>query len=229
MAIRAGDSAVVTLVKVKKDLIEFQLSGGGFGTFGDDTSTSVNLRSIDKSGREKALEKQLKTETDSDRRQDLEDELDAQRDRRERENRRIDAERIRAEERKMERIAAERLRGGSRFNLRFQDAVPNAIRPEDVMAALAEYVDFVPATSSEPIDARPAADVPAYRPPADVIQPRKGMTRTEAERAFGKPIDSSDRREGSIVITMLVFVSGDQRIAADFLEDVLVHYTITSR
>ena len=40
-AIRAGESTVVTLVKVKKDLIEFQLGGGGFGTFGDDTSTST--------------------------------------------------------------------------------------------------------------------------------------------------------------------------------------------
>src|SRR5712692_9870776 len=52
-AIRAGQSATVTLVKVKKDLIEFQLDGGGFGTFGDDTSTSVYIPHIDKSSREK--------------------------------------------------------------------------------------------------------------------------------------------------------------------------------
>src|SRR4029077_99560 len=37
-AIRSGDSITVTLVKVKKELIEFQLGGGGYGTFGDDTS-----------------------------------------------------------------------------------------------------------------------------------------------------------------------------------------------
>src|SRR3984893_19236459 len=123
-AIRAGDSAIVTLVKVKKDLIEFQLSGGGFGTFGDDTSTSVNIKAIEKSSREKELEKQVKAETDSRRRRELQGELDEQRDRRDSDNRRIDAERIRAEERKKERIAAERLRGGSRFNLRFPDAVP---------------------------------------------------------------------------------------------------------
>src|SRR5262249_41988106 len=43
MAIRAGDASTVTLVKLKKDLIEFQIGGGGFGTFGDDTSTTVNL------------------------------------------------------------------------------------------------------------------------------------------------------------------------------------------
>jgi hypothetical protein len=228
-AIRAGDSAIVTLVKVKKDLIEFQLSGGGFGTFGDDTSTSVNIKPIEKSNREKDLEKQVKSETDSHRRRELQEELDERRDRRERENRRIDEERVRAEERKKERIATERLSGGSRFNLRFPEAVPSRIRPEDVMAALAEYVDFVPA-SLEPPDAPLAADVPPARPVVgDVIQPRKGMMRADAERAFGKPIDSSDRREGGIVITTLVFVSGGQRIAADFLEDVLVRYTITSR
>jgi hypothetical protein len=34
-ALRAGEMAVVTLVKVKKDHIEFQLNGGGFGTFWD--------------------------------------------------------------------------------------------------------------------------------------------------------------------------------------------------
>src|SRR4051812_46434498 len=32
-AIPAGASTTVTLVKVKKDIIEFQLGGGGFGTF----------------------------------------------------------------------------------------------------------------------------------------------------------------------------------------------------
>src|SRR5262245_27745621 len=32
VAIHAGDLTVITLIKVKKDLIEFQLGGGGFGT-----------------------------------------------------------------------------------------------------------------------------------------------------------------------------------------------------
>ena len=38
-ALHENESVTVTLVKVKKDLIEFQLNGGGFGTFSDDTST----------------------------------------------------------------------------------------------------------------------------------------------------------------------------------------------
>ena len=226
-AIRAGDSVVVTLVKVKKDLIEFQLGGGGFGTFGDDTSTSVYIKRVEKSNREKELERRVKEENDSRRKRQLEDELDDLRNRRERENRRIDAERARAEELKRERIAEERLRGGSRFNLRYADAVPSGIRAEDVIAALAEYVDFSNAVPSAYVDTKPAR-APAAKS-ADLVLPRKGMTREDAESAYGKPISSTDRREGSIVITVLVFVSGDQRINAEFVEDVLVRYTMTSR
>ena len=227
-SIRAGDSTVVTLVKVKKDLIEFQLGGGGFGTFGDDTSTSVSARFVEKSDREKELEKKVKEETDSHRRRELQDELDSLRDRRERENRRIEAERVVAEQQKRERVAEERLRGGSRFNLRYADVVPAGLRPEAVMAALAEYVDFSNA-GADVREVRPTIDAPPPPPSADVVAPRKGMTRAEAERSFGKPVDTSDRREGSMVVTTLVFVKGDQRISADFVDGILIRYSITSR
>lgn len=224
-AIRAGDTIVVTLVKVKKDLIEFQLSGGGFGTFGDDTSTSANIPLVEKSEREKNLEKRVRDEDDRDRRRQLERELDDLRNRRERENRRIMAERERVEELKRERIAEERLRGGSRFNLRYDDRVPAGMRPEDLMAALAEYVDFGGRT-----DVRTDARTDVAPPPAgDITMVRKGLLRGEAERAFGKPVSSSERREGGIVITTLVFDVGDQRVSAEFVEDVLVRYTITSK
>ena len=78
-AIHSGDTVVVTLVKVKKDLIEFQLGGGGFGTFGDDTSTSANIPLIEKSSRERELEKRIKDEDDRDRRHRLEGELEGDR------------------------------------------------------------------------------------------------------------------------------------------------------
>src|SRR5580698_6834535 len=42
VAIHSGDTVMVTTVKVKGNVIEFQLAGGGFGTFGDDTNTAVN-------------------------------------------------------------------------------------------------------------------------------------------------------------------------------------------
>ena len=47
-AIRKGDTARVTSIVVKKDMIEFQLDGGGFGTFGDDTTTTVTAKTVEK-------------------------------------------------------------------------------------------------------------------------------------------------------------------------------------
>ena len=213
-AIRSGEAAIVTLVKLKKDLIEFQLGGGGFGTFGDDTSTSVDIKDVEKSRREKDLENAIKDEPDPRRKSELVRERDALRDRRERENRRIAAERVRAEELKRERIAYQRLKGGSRFNLRYSGNVPSGIRPEEVMAALAEYVELAVA-SSQP----PGGDGPL----------RKGMLRADVERMFGRAQEVGDRREGTLQVTTLVFASGDQRITAEFVEDVLVRYTITSK
>jgi hypothetical protein len=224
-AILAGDTVPVTLVKVKKDHIEFQLAGGGYGTFGDDTSTSVSLRDQVKSEREKELEKLIRNENDGDRRRRLEGELDDLRDRRERENRRIAIERERLEEEKKARLAERRLRGGSRFNLRYDDRVPTEIRPLDVIAALKEYVDFGeldPMSSGRRDEAAPA-------PSGDINLVSKGMTRAEVERVLGRPAEASERREGSLVITTLIFAVADRRVSADFVEDVLVRYAITSK
>jgi hypothetical protein len=224
-AIRAGDSVVVTLVKVKKDLIEFQLGGGGFGTFGDDASTSVYLPLVDKSQREKDLEKWVRDEEDRDRRRRLQRELDDLRERRERENRRIMIERERLEARKRDEVADRRLQGGSRFNLRYQGSVPAGIRPDDMMAALAEFVDF----RGDAARSFPPPPPPLPAQSGDVSLLRKGMLRADAEREFGRPVQSSERRDGGIVVRTLVFDVGDQRITADFIEDVLVRYTIASK
>ncbi len=219
VALRAGDSTTVTLVKMKKDLIEFQLAGGGFGTFGDDTSTSSNIKLLDKTEREKDLEKRIKNETDRDRKRSLQRELDAIQDRRERENRLLRAESERIEAMKREQIAAKRLTGGSRFNLRYAERVPANVRPDDVMKALAEYVDFDNASGN----------VTASWRPADVSVLRKGMSRGEVERAFGTPVERKEKREGGLVTTTLVFDVSEQRISADFVEDVLIRYAVTSK
>jgi hypothetical protein len=223
-AIRAGDSALVTFVRVKNDLIEFQLDGGGFGTFGDDTSTSVYMPLVSKSEREKELEERVRNEDNSRRRRELQRELEELRDRRQRENRRIDVARAEAEERKRDRVAEQRLNGGSRFNLRYDGAVPVGITPAEVRAALADYVDFFAAgvdVPPPPIAAEP------LRAAGDLLH--KGMSRPEVERELGKPTESSDRREGALTVTTLVFLFGEQRISVEFVEGMLVRYTITSR
>jgi hypothetical protein len=222
-AIHAGDTVTVTLVKVKKDLIEFQLGGGGFGTFGDDTSTTVYMPLEDKSERERTLERLVRDEDDRDRRRRLQRELDDLRSRRERANRRITIEKERLEEAKRARVAEQRLRGGSRFNVRYEDRVPAGIRPEDLVVALTQYVDFDRAQST-----RETAP-PAPQPPADINALRKGMSLAEAEREFGRAVRSSERREGGILVTTRTFDVGQQSITADFVEDVLVRYTVTSK
>ena len=224
VAIHAGDSATVTLIKLKKDLIEFQLGGGGFGTFGDDTSTTVYMPHKDKTQREKDLEKLIRDENDRERRPRYERELDDLADRRERENRRIDIERERAEEIKRERVAQSRLRGGSRFNIRYDDRVPAGMRPQDVMAALGDFVDF---GGGQPTFEPPPPPMPP--PPGGVSGLRKGMTRMDAERMLGPAAESSQRRQGDLVTTTLVFIVGDEKVTADFIEDVLVKYTISSK
>jgi hypothetical protein len=220
-AIRAGETATVTLVKMKKDLIEFQLNGGGYGTFGDDTSTSVYIPHVEPSRRERELDGLIKDEDDKRRRRHLEDERDELRQRRERENRRIDAERAAAESRKRELVADRRLSGGSRFNVRYEDVVPAGVRPEEVMAALDRYVDF--SLGGFPSRRR---EEPAV---SQGTLPRKGMTRVEAEREFGPPVNATQHREGGLVITTLRFASREQEITADFVEDVLVRFSMSSR
>ena len=125
-----------------------------------------------------------------------------------------------AESRKRELVAERRLAGGSRFNLRYEDAVPSGIRPEEVMAALAQYVDFSPGGFP-----RRGMTVP---PAPAALLPRKGMTRAEAEREFGPPVNATEHREGGLMVTTLRFVSRDQQITADFVEDIMVRFSMSS-
>ena len=216
-SIRSGETATITTIKVKKDLVEFQLDGGGYGTFGDDTSLSVNMPDVQKSNREKDLEAATKRETDAKRKRELQRELDDVRNARERENRRIAVDRSFAEERKRAQVAERRLQGGSRFNVRFAGNVPATLNPNDIASALAEFVDFSPA----PQGGRDAQG-------GDGL-PRKGMLRIDAERQFGRPVSVSERREGTLRVVTIVFTRGDSRITADFVEDVMIRYTVASR
>jgi hypothetical protein len=229
-SIRAGEGALVTRVKLKGDLIEFQLDGGGFGTAGDDYPPAVNMPFVEKSNREKDLEKRVKTEQDPARRKQLERDLSDLRESRDRENRRIASERTLAEAYREHLIALRRLEGGSRINVHYEARVPADVTADDLMQALRAYVDF---TSAPP---EPGADVatasaPTATPDTAMSEPalRKGMLRAEVERKLGTPKDASDRREGQLVVTTLVFQRGDERIAAEFVEGVLIRYTITVR
>lgn len=143
ISVREGDRIMITKIKVKDKHIEFQLGGGGYGTFGDDTSSSVFVPSASKTQREKYLEKQLKDETDDRRRRRMREDLDYLRRERERENSRNRAEVAAAEELAKQRIQEKRLQAGSRFNIRFDRNVSGEdLTPTSIIEALSKYVYF---------------------------------------------------------------------------------------
>ncbi len=144
VALRSGESVMVTQVKVKSNLVEFQLGGGGYGTFFDEKATREYVHH-QKSDREKEIERELRgLDEHSERAKHLRREL---RDLRERRERRDAREQAIADERtaiKAEVIAQKALQSGSRFNIRFPDGYlkENPPTPEMLMEILAEWVEF---------------------------------------------------------------------------------------
>jgi hypothetical protein len=232
-AIRAGDDAMITKIRVKPKHIEFQLDGGGYGTMSDETSTSVDLKSTPKSKREKNLEAELKREKDPLRRREMKEELDDLQNAREREDARNRAEVAGAEEQKKQNIRQRRVEGGSRFNIRYRDRLPGSVlTPRGLEAALAEYVTFpvlpvnaVASTQSgQPVEPEAVGATPAPR----AGLPRKGMTAREVAELLGEPVQSSERPEGNLRIVTRSYRSGDGQVTAEFVEDVLFRFSVTS-
>jgi hypothetical protein len=216
-AYRRGEEVLVTKVKLKSDHIEFQLGGGGYGTFGDDTSPHVSVPAVSRSERETNLERDLQKTTDPDQRRRIREELDALRKKREREDARNQAEAARAEQEKAANIRQRRIEGGSRFNLQYGSAVPGvALTPESVMQALSEYVDFSPLTP----DRAEAAPSPA--------ELRKGLTMEEVDAILGRPEAIAERKEGTLIVSTSTYRTRDRRVSAEFVEGVLIRFTITS-
>jgi hypothetical protein len=133
VSLREGDRIAVTLVKVKDDLIEFQLGGGGFNSF-KDSSGLAYVPSVPKSSYEKDLERRVRHETDERRRRHLQRELDDVRRDRERDDARNRVLTEEANEIRRERDRRRALDMGSRFNIRFEkkDVPPTYLVPDGV-------------------------------------------------------------------------------------------------
>jgi hypothetical protein len=240
VSLRNGDTTMVTKVKVNKDNVEFQLGGGGFGTARDNSDTSVHFTPANKSDREKELENQLKNETNPDRRRSLQRELDYVRTERER---RDAYNRARAEDdaaMRTQQVDIKRQQGGSRFNIRIDARkMGDSLTPQVVMDALAAYLDFSGAAvggnaGGSPADASasgaPGLAVRARDQGADPSQGlKKGMSREQVEAMFGKAVESHDHAESGLTITSCTFFGKDEKVQADFVNGVLVQYSVSSR
>lgn len=230
-AIRSGDSALVTRVRIKDKLIEFQLDGGGYT---GSESDYVYVPSADKTQREKDLERDIKNETDSRRKRQMQDDLDRLRRDRYREDQRAQAAAKATAEMSRQRIREERLHAGSRFNIRYQPRVPLDVTPADVMRALAEYVDFGPVAGGRSAPAalrtEPAVVRAEGRFSDGPLTPlSKGMTRDEVEEILGKPTQVADRAEGTLKASKLTFSRPDVIVRIDLVDNVVVRFSIESR
>lgn len=215
-AMIAGQPAMITRVKVKGKHIEFQLGGGGFGTFGDPTGTSVSFTPAEKTLREKNVERELEREQDRRRRAELKEELDFLRREREREDQRLRVTAAQAEELRRGNVSRMAAQGGSRFNVRFDgDVPPEALTPAGLERMLGAWVAFEPP--------RPAAET------GGLAALRKGMLEADVDGLLGPPVARSARAEGSLAASVRVYERDDERVEALFVEGVLVRYTIGSR
>jgi hypothetical protein len=219
-AIRAGESVTVTKIRLKSKHIEFQLGGGGYGTFVDETSSTVSVPPAPVTKREKNLEAELKRETHPGRKRALKEELDELRSAREREDARNRSALAEAQEHRKQNIRQRRMEGGSRFNLRYADRVPReALTPEAVIAGLRQYVDFGELAA----ESEPAA---ATAHPAGGL--RKGLLLQEVDAVLGSPLSNTERKEGRLKVHQRTYSSPMGQVSAEFVEGVLIRYTVTS-
>jgi hypothetical protein len=228
VSIRAGDTVMITRIKIKDKLVEFQLGGGGYGTAGDDTDGSVYVPGAPKTSREKTLEREVKNEADAARRRRLQGDLDDLRREREREDQRNKVISATASEEKKRRIAEQRLHAGSRFNIRYQGAVPAGLTPGGVMAALTDFVEF-PFVEEGARSQTARALVPDLQPAAGPASLRKGMTMQQVSGIFGEPEKTADHMEGRLKVTTATFARDDHRLDAEFVEGVLIKYSLSSK
>jgi hypothetical protein len=234
-AIRNGDNARVTSMVVKKDMIEFQLDGGGFGTFGDDSNTRVAAKVIDKSDYEKSLERQIANTDDFWQKSQLQRELDRERARRERQNSANQEAAAVASQIKALQVMDKRQQGGSRFNLRWQGSIPpDQLTPDAVMARLSQYIDFSNAEPGGPASVpgqaglRPvSSDGPAVPPAAEL---ERGMSLNDVAALLGQgKLLSQSVGDNGLKTEVYEYHSGDRKAEVTFVEGTVVKFLITSR
>lgn len=216
-AVHNGQAILVTKVKVKSNLIEFQLGGGGYGTFADN-AVAPGMPSapyLDTGLRERDIEIQLRYESDPWRRRELYRELDFLRQERLRYNATVGAQAAEAA-RADEQIRQRKAEGGSRFNLRWEKGKlpPEALTPAGFRDLLARYVAF----EEDEAQAGAAGGAP-------LAGLAKGMTVAQAEAVLGPAASVSKGQEGSLPVETRTYTRAGRPVTARFASGVLIEFS----
>jgi hypothetical protein len=246
-SLKIGQQVMVTKVLVKKNShIEFQLGGGGYGTFGDNTSDGSGLNVVNQgeTRAEKALRDSIKKAQGPTKRKQFEKELASVRAERERENARAQAEAKQAQSVIEANLRAKRAESGSRFNVRYRNGIPaDALTPDGLMRALSQYVDFGAAggslasggaSSGGAASGSTASGTPAQaytsggtsRPPTPSSL-RKGLLLEDVESILGPAATAAETKEGTLTVLKRTYRKDGQKVSASFVNGVLIDFAIT--
>jgi hypothetical protein len=224
VSVHEGTKILITRINLKDDLIELHLGGGGFNPIWNGSGTVS--ASYGKSEREKQLEKDIKKEDDSRRKRELQRELDREREHRQREEQRRAEEADAVNAARRDRDQERALDMGSRFNVRFERAVPSgAATPQGLMEILSPWVDFAGLPGGEAY-ARRRAERPAPDAPGSQEAPglRAGMSRSEVAGLLGPAEHEESRNEGDLHKAVAIFHDGGRRMELTFVNGVLVQF-----
>lgn len=246
-AIKPGQQYMITKVVVKKDShIEFQLGGGGYGTFGDymNSSSSVSATEEGESAEERQLKEQIKQAQGPTRRKQLEKELANKRSERERENSKAKAEAAQANEAREANLRTKRAESGSRFNIRYKQGIPPyALTPQGVAEALAPYAEIAgmpvaasgasgaPGSAGAPVPANALA--PAGRSAATagsaaaVASLKKGLSIADVEALLGPASSANEVTEGTMTVMKRTYSVDGKKVSTSFVGGVLIDFSIT--
>ncbi len=224
-ALKPGQTAMITKVVVKgRSHIEFQLGGGGFGTFGDAMSSGSDVYAPDQgeTKAEKALRDSIKAASCCPtRRKQHEKELASLRAARERENAAAEAQAAQANEAREANLRIKRLESGSRFNIRYRESLTaEALTPEGVRKALAEYVDFPGALAVATAAATGSIS-------GGVSALKKGLSLKDVEALLGPAASAGEEKEGAMVVMKRTYKKDGMLVTAKFVSDVLIDFTIS--
>ncbi len=219
IAIKPNDQVLITKITKKKKHIEFQLAGGGYGTFGDESGHVPSVQ-IPVSLKEEEIKKQLgDTKISKERKTELQSSLDELKRQRLIQQQQNDQQAALQSSLNRNAIQEKRRSGGSRFNIRLNRNVEDRdLTVEFLRNALSEYVDFNNINNSTTVMS-----------PISASGLSKGISLDEMVKIFGLPKSLVSSNECNIEITTCSFEKGDQLIKAIFAEKILVKYAIESR
>ena len=196
---------------------------------------------VGKSDYEKRLEREIRDTSDEKRKRELQRELDRERYRRDREQTADNRAAMIASQMKQQQVADKRMRGGSRFNLRWAGNIPaDQLTPDALMKLLATYIDFDDLQAEKPIfspNPTPAAQNAAAPnalanggPRSPMTQLKRGMLIGEVSGllGLGRQMSQSVSEEG-LKTQIFECLPDDYRVEVTYVDGVVVRYSISSR